>query len=209
MIIAGERRWRACRMAGIEEIPVIVKSVTSNEIMELSLIENLQREDLNVIEEALGFKELSDKYNFTQEDIASKVGKSRPAVANSLRLLNLPYKILNMLKLNDISSGHARCLLALPADLIEKYADIIVDKGLSVRETEKMVNDIVNATPKAGNHVKIRDSYYDEVELSLKEFLGNKVKVVTNKNKGKIEIEFSNKEQLKNIIGRLEQRLND
>lgn len=209
MIIAGERRWRACRMAGIEEIPVIVKTVTNNELMEISLIENLQREDLNPIEESLGYKELSDKYNFTQDEIAKKVGKSRPAISNSLRLLNLPYKVLQMIKNGDISSGHARSLLSLPTDLIEKYADLIVEKGLSVRDIEKIVNEIINASTNPVNHVRIRDSYYDEVELSLKEFLGNRVKVITNKNKGKIEIAFSNKEQLKNIIEQLERRLDD
>ncbi len=203
MIVAGERRWRACRMAGIDEIPVIIKDASESMIMELSLIENLQREDLNPVEEALGYKELAEKYSFTQEEIATKVGKSRSAVTNSMRILNLPKSVLEMLKDGKITTGHARALLSLPGELCESYARLIVSKGLSVRDIERRVNEVNRSANTPAQRAKLRDSYYDEVEIALKEYLGSKVKVVENKGKGKIEIEFTNMDQLKTIMGQL------
>lgn len=202
-LIAGERRWRASRMAGLTQVPVVIKEMTDSEAMELALIENLQREDLNPVEEAEGYKLLMDTYSLTQEQAAERVGKSRPAVANALRLLVLPAKVIELLKENKLSSGHARALIPLKDEkLILELCKEITEKELSVRETERIVKSLL--TPKkdkAEKKPKKRDPYYDECELSIREVLGRKASINVSKgNKGTIEIEFFGKDDLKKIL---------
>lgn len=201
-LIAGERRWRASRMAGLSQVPVVVREMTDEEAMELALIENLQREDLNPIEEAEGFKLLMDTYSFTQEQAAEKVGKSRPAVANALRLLSLPEAVLDMVKQGIISSGHARTLIPLTDEkLIIKLAEEISQKELSVRETEKIVKTLLKPKNEIVKKKSKRDPYYDECEIAIREELGRKAKInVSRGNKGSIEIEFFSKEDLQSIL---------
>lgn len=201
-LIAGERRWRASRMAGLTQVPVVVKEMTDEEAMELALIENLQREDLNPIEEAEGFKLLMDTYSFTQEQAAEKVGKSRPAIANALRLLSLPREVLDMVKQGIISSGHARTLIPLTDEkLIIKLAEEIYQKELSVRETERIVKTLLKPKNEIVKKKSKRDPYYDECEIAIREELGRKAKInVSRGNKGSIEIEFFSKEDLQSIL---------
>lgn len=197
-IIAGERRWRAARMAGLTEVPVLVKEITESEIMELALVENLQREDLNPIEEAEGLHALMETYGMTQDEAARRVGKSRPAVANATRLLILPQKVIEMVKEGLISAGHARALLSLSdEDKIKELAAEIVKKGLSVRDTERLVKFMLKDSAKPKKKQAKRDIFYDEVELSVSDAIGRKAKVnVNSSGKGTIEIEFYNKEDL-------------
>ena len=201
-LIAGERRWRASRMAGLSQVPVVVKEMTDEEAMELALIENLQREDLNPIEEAEGFKLLMDTYSFTQEQAAEKVGKSRPAIANALRLLSLPQTVLDMVKQGIISSGHARTLIPLTDEkLIIKLAEEISQKELSVRETERIVKTLLKPKNELVKKKSKRDPYFDECEIAIREELGRKAKInVSRGNKGSIEIEFFSKEDLQSIL---------
>lgn len=202
-LVAGERRWRACRMAGVSEVPVVIKELTNSQVMELALIENLQREDLSIVEEAEGYKMLMDNYNFTQDEISKSVGKSRPSITNALRILKLPKEILSLLKENKITAGHARALLSFDNEEdMRKVAEAIVTNGLSVREVEK-ISKIKNNKKEKRND-KRRDSFFDEVEISLHEYLGRKVKVSSSaKNKGSITIEFYNKEDLAEIVKKL------
>ena len=201
-LIAGERRWRASRMAGLTQVPVVVREMTDMEAMELALIENLQREDLNPIEEAEGYKLLMDTYSFTQEQAAEKVGKSRPAVANAMRLLVLPQEVLDMVKQGIISSGHARTLIPLSDDnLIIKLAEEISQKELSVRETERIVKTLMKPKNEIVKKKKKRDSYFDECEIAIREELGRMAKINVSKgNKGTIELEFFSKEDLQSIL---------
>lgn len=196
-LVAGERRWRASRIAGLKEVPVIVKELTDTEAMQLAIIENLQREDLNPIEEAEGLQALIDKCGFNQEEVAASVGKSRPAITNSLRLLKLPEEVRDMTRNGEISAGHARALLALdsPALMLE-VAEQIVSRKLTVRDVEKLASKPAKSRAKTA---KKRDSFYDEVELSLTEALGRKVKVNNGRSKGTLEIEFYSLDDLKNI----------
>lgn len=203
-IIAGERRWRASRMAGLTEVPVIIKDIDDAKTMALALIENLQRENLNSIEEALGYKELMDTYDMTQADVSKSVGKSRSAVANTLRLLNLPKPVINYVKQGELSSGHARSLVALEdEDKILSIAQKAVNQGLSVREVEKLTkkSDKVSSKPaKAGDEAK-KDNYFKELELALKDEYHRKVKVNTKTNgEGTLEISFFSKEDLQSFI---------
>ena len=196
-LVAGERRWRASRMAGLKEVPVIIKELSDTEAMQLAIIENLQREDLNPIEEAEGLQALIDKCGFNQEEVAISVGKSRPAITNSLRLLKLPPEVRDMTREGVISAGHARALLAFDNDaLILEVADRIVSQKLTVRDVERLAQ---KPKAKAQKTAKRRDSFYDEVELSLSETLGRRVKVVNGRSKGTLEIEFYNIDDLKNI----------
>lgn len=197
-LVAGERRWRASRMAELKEVPVIVKELDDTEAMQIAIIENLQREDLNPIEEAEGLQALIDKCGFTQEEAAASVGKSRPAITNSLRLLRLPEEVRDMTKNGDISAGHARALLAFESDaLMLEVAKQIVSKKLTVRDVEKMAKR--PAAKASQRSAKRRDSFYDEVELALSEALGTKVRVNNGRNKGTLEIEFYTLDDLKNI----------
>lgn len=206
-LIAGERRWRASRMAGLSEVPVVIKEMSDEQAMEIALIENLQREDLNPIEEAEGLQLLIERYNLTQEEAAARVGRSRPAIANALRLLGLPVEIRDLAREGKISAGHARALLAFEkkSDMI-KTADEIMSKELSVRDVEKMARlscESEDNQPK--KHKKQgRDIFYDEVELSLSEALGRKVKVFTSKTGGTIEIEFFDSDDLSKLASKFD-----
>ncbi len=197
-LIAGERRWRAARIARLDEVPVVIKDLTEKEKKEIALIENLQREDLNPIETAQGIQVLIDEYGLTQDQAAQRVGCSRPAVANALRLLNLPPSVIELTRLGKISAGHARALLAFKDDeTIEEMAREIIEKDLSVRALEKMAKTSEKKSQKRVQKAARRDSYYDEVEIALSETLGRRVRVVTGVGKGTLEIEFYDKEDLK------------
>ena len=203
-IVAGERRWRASRIAGKTTIPAVIKDINDKLCAQISLIENLQRENLNPVEEAYGFKELIDEYNITQKEIGNLVFKSRVYVTNVLRLLNLPKEVLNMLSNLEITSGHARALLALEnPDNIINAAKLIKEKKLSVRETEALVKKLLNSKNKSEEPSKkptTRSNFYSEVELALRDVLGRKINIKNKtKNSGVIEIEFYNEEDLKNI----------
>lgn len=204
-LVAGERRWRASRMAGLTEVPVVIKELSDDEAMALALIENLQREDLNAIEEAQGIKALMDTLSLTQDEAAERVGKSRPAVANALRLLKLPDSVIALVSDDKLSPGHARALLGFKdeQDIIET-ADLIIEKGLTVRDVEKLVKKR-NKEPKAEKPAARRASYYDEVELALTDFLGRKVKVGTKpgKESGVLEIDFFDKDDLTRLADAL------
>ncbi len=196
-LVAGERRWRASRIAGLKEVPVIIKELSDTEAMQLAIIENLQREDLNPIEEAEGLQALIDKCGFNQEEAAASVGKSRPAITNALRLLKLPLDVRDMTRNGEISAGHARALLAFDSPaLMQEVAQQIVSRKLTVREVERMAQKPAKTR---GKTAKKRDPLYDEVELSLTEVLGRKVKVINSRSKGTLEIEFYSLEDLKNI----------
>lgn len=203
-IVAGERRWRACRMAGVKEVPVVVRELTDAEVMQIALIENLQRQDLSPIEEAKGYKTLMDTYNFTQNEVSKSVGKSRPAVANALRLLSLPEPVIKMVSNGKISAGHARTLLSLEdEEQIINIASVIVEKDLSVREIESLIkrmNDKNKNVDKEICKTLKRDTFFDEVEIALKERLGRTIKVSEKKeNKGVLEIEFYSQEDLASL----------
>lgn len=204
-LVAGERRWRASRMAGLTEVPVVIKELSDDEAMALALIENLQREDLNAIEEAQGIKAFMDTLSLTQDEAAERVGKSRPAVANALRLLKLPDSVIALVSDGKLSPGHARALLGFKdeQDIIET-ADLIIEKGLTVRDVEKLVKKR-NKEPKAEKPAARRESYYDEVELALTDFLGRKVKVGTKpgKESGVLEIDFFDKDDLTRLADAL------
>lgn len=193
-LVAGERRWRAARMAGLTEVPVVVKELTDSETAELAMVENLQREDLNPLEEAEGYKYLMDKLSITQEEAAQKVGKSRPAVANALRLLALPSSVLELVGSRAISAGHARALLGFETEKqMLDTAELIVKNGLSVREIERLVKQSKQGAPKA-KAPKKRDNFYDEVELAITNSTGRKVHV--KEGAKTIEIEFFSKDDL-------------
>lgn len=201
-LIAGERRWRASRIAGLTQVPVIIKDLNDDEAAVISLIENLQREDLNPVEEALGFSSLIKDFNLTQEDAAKRVGKSRPAVANALRLLKLPASVLELVRENKLSAGHARALAAIDDEkLIISASELIIAKGLSVRETEKLVKTLTAEKKEAKPRRISRNPFFDEVELSLNNSLGRKAKVITKNGKenGTLEIDFYDKEDLARI----------
>ena len=207
-LIAGERRWRAARMAGLHEVPVTIREMTDEEASVFALIENLQREDLNPVEEAEGLKSLIESYGFTQEEAADRVGKSRTAVTNTLRLLKLPSPVLQMLGDGKITAGHARALLGLDEEKeMLRIAETTVAQELSVRQVEKMVkyaNQGEKAKPKKRD--KKRDKYYDEVEIALTNVLGRKVKIYLspNGNKGTLEFEFFGKEDLTKLAKELD-----
>lgn len=202
-LVAGERRWRASRIAGLKEVPVVVKELSDVETMEIAIIENLQREDLNPIEEAEGLQALIDRCGFTQEEVAVSVGKSRPAIANSLRLLKLPQEVRDMTRNGDISAGHARALLAFDNEaMIYEIADNIIRNKMTVRDVERLAKMSERTAPKRTTSRR-RDSFYDEVELSLTEALGRKVKVYNGRGKGTLEIEFYSADDLKEIANKL------
>lgn len=203
-IIAGERRWRASRLAGLSQIPVRVIVADDRKVMELALIENLQREDLNPMEEAAGFRALMESFALTQEEAAKRVGKSRPAVANAMRLLALPQEIQWLLEQETLSAGHGRALLPLPSDLQLKLSEKIVRLGLSVRETEQQVKELMrrnDAPPKAENPLRL---YLDAAERDLGEKLGRKVKIAHGKRRGRIELEYYGQDDLNALLEALE-----
>lgn len=208
-IIAGERRWRATRKAGLKTIPVIVRNFDEIKALEASLIENIQRENLNPLEEAFTYKKFYDEFNFNQEMIAKKVGKNRTTVANSMRLLNLDKRVQNFLKENKLSAGHARALLTITDnDLQFETAEKIIDEGFSVRMTEDFVKKIVENLDKQNEQIENEKEkniqpnieQYKILEKSLKDILGTKVNIKNGKNKGKIEIEYYSDEELDRLI---------
>ena len=197
-LVAGERRWRAARIAGLTEVPVVIRDLSDEDAMALSLIENLQREDLDPIEEAEGYRTLMETFGITQEEAAARVGKSRPAVANLMRLLSLPKDVRAMVSAGTLSPGHARALLPLADDaLIAQFAKEIAEKGLSVRQTEQWVKDFLKV--KKPKVEKERSKYLTEVELSLCEALGRRVSVKGSEKGGTITIEFFDKNDLKKL----------
>ena len=176
-LVAGERRWRACRMAGLTKVPVVIKELTDTETMEIAIIENLQREDLNPIEEAEGLQALIDKCGYTQEEAAASVGKSRPAIANSLRLLRLPPEVRDMTRSGELSAGHARALLAFDNDaMMLEAAKNIVSNKMTVRDVERLAQRRETAVPRKRRR-RARDSFYDEVQLALTASLRRRVSV--------------------------------
>lgn len=203
-IIAGERRWRAARLAGLSEVPVVIKDVTDAEAMELALIENLQREDLDPVEEAMGYRQLMERCELTQEQTAQKIGKSRSAIANSLRLLNLPDDVLTFLKEGKLSTGHAKVLLGLPdAALQSQAAEAVVGQNLNVRQTEALCKKLVK-TEKPPKPQPLRPALAGEVEYALREVLGSEVKVDYKNGQGSLTVHFYSDEQLSafaNLLG--------
>lgn len=203
-IVAGERRWRAAKMAGLKEVPVVIKEFSDQEIVEISLIENIQREDLNPVEEAMAYKRLIDEFNLKQDEIAERVSKSRTAVTNSLRLLKLDARVQQMMVDEMISAGHARALLSI-SDAEKQYsvAMRIFDEKLSVRETEKLVKTILNPSKKrpTASSDMAEDAIYESLEEKMKNITGTRVFIHRKKNnKGKIEIEYYSRDDLDRII---------
>ena len=201
-IIAGERRWRAAKMAGVKEVPVIIQEYNEQEILEIALIENIQRENLNPIEEAMAFKKLLEEFNLKQDEVAERVSKSRTAVTNSMRLLKLDQRVQQMIIDDMISTGHARALLAID-DPEQQYmlANKIFDEKLSVRETEKLIKEIKN--PKKQKEKKVIENafIYEDIEDKMKQVLGTKVHVASKgKGKGKIEIEYYSDKELERMF---------
>lgn len=199
-IVAGERRWRASKQAGLKKIPAIVRDYDEIKVMEVALIENLQREDLNPVEEALGYKSLMDNFLLTQDKISERVGKSRSAVANSLRLLNLPEQILRMLEKGQISTGHAKVILSVTNKNEQiQIADLVVEKQLTVRETENFIKNKAKTkktTPKTSTEVKMA---IKDMENNFSKFFGTKVKIKENNGKGKIEISYYSHDEFERI----------
>lgn len=204
-IIAGERRWRAARLAGLKEIPVVIREYTDKEIMEISLIENIQREDLNPIEEAQAYEALISQYNLKQEEVAERVSKSRSTITNSLRLLKLCEDVRQMVMYNMISTGHARALIPIEDPKLQyETAAIVYDQKLSVRETEAYVKSILQAKPEEEKVKKEPDKdlsvFYSDIENKLKSILGAKIAIkASNNNKGKIEINYYSQDELDRI----------
>ena len=204
LIVAGERRWRASRMAGLTEVPVIVKDVTDEQAMELALVENLQREDLDPVEKAAGIRELMTRCDLTQEQAARKLGKSRSALANSLRLLSLPETVLELLKSGFITIGHAKVILGLPTpELQEEAAQMIADNQLNVRQAEALCKKLAKPA-KEPVAAPLPSALPVEVEESLKQALGSEVRVAYHDGKGKLTVHFYSDDQLKafaNLLG--------
>ena len=202
-IIAGERRWRAARLAGLSEIPAVIVDADDKKTMELALIENLQRQDLNVVEEALGYRTLMDEYGLTQEETAARVGKSRPAVANALRLLGLPKAVLELLRSGQLTAGHARAVLSLKTEKQQvDTATKIVNLGLSVRQAELLCKNLLREpAPKQETFFAV--DYVAECEKALSKQLGRGVRIVNGKRKGRFELEFYGQEDLQVLLDAL------
>lgn len=207
-IISGERRWRASRMAGLNEVPIIIRDLDEQAILEVALIENLQREDLNVIEEAKGYKELMTNFSMTQETVAKRVGKSRPVIANALRLLALPEEVLSLVEGGELSPGHARALLPLlekmNKDAFLELTNNVIIKNMTVRDLENLDKSLNNG--KTEKKKKQKDIYISEIENDISRVWGRKIKISSTRNKGKIELEFYNKEDFENLISALKKK---
>ena len=202
-IIAGERRWRAARIAELREIPAVIIDADDKKVMELALIENLQRQDLNPVEEALGYQTLMQEYGLTQEDAAKQVGKSRPAVANALRLLSLTEKVLEMVRTGVLSAGHARAVLSLKSEKMqEQAAQKIAALGLSVRQAELLCKNMAKE-PVPAKDPTLAVDYVAECEKSLSKHLGRGVKIINGKRKGRFELEFYGQEDLQALLDAL------
>ena len=204
MIVTGERRWRAARMAGLSEIPVIIIEADDKKAAELALVENIQRKDLNPVEEARGYAALIDEFSYTQEEIAKKIGRSRSAVTNSLRLLDLPPKALDYLASGELSEGHAKVLLSLKdSEKIENAAATVVSKGLSVRDTEKLVKFLSSVKEEEEIKVVHDVDHTKALERKVQSIIGHTVKIVQNGKKSSINIGFSDNDDLENILSLL------
>ena len=202
-IIAGERRWRASRLAGLDEVPVVVMDADDQKAMELALIENLQRQDLNPVEEAQGYDALINRYGMTQEEAAERVGKSRPAVANALRLLTLSEPVLDKLKNGELTAGHARAILQLKSEKKQlEAAQKIAALGLSVRQAELLCKNMSQEPPKK-KEIVMEVDYVAECERNLSKHLGRGVKIVNGKRKGRFELEFYGQDDLQNLLDAL------
>ena len=202
-IIAGERRWRAARMANLQEVPVVVVEADDRKAMELALIENLQRQDLNPVEEALGYRALMEDFGMTQEEAAQKVGRSRPAVANSLRLLGLCPEVLEKLRRGELTAGHARAVLTIKSPKKQQEAaQKIIALGLSVRQAELLCRNMTRE-PLPEKPITLAVDYVAECEKSLSKYLGRGVKIVSGKRKGRFELEFYGEEDLQNLLDAL------
>lgn len=198
-IVAGERRWRAARLAGLNVVPVVIKDISNRQLMEIALIENIQREDLNPIEEAEAFDRLLKEFNMTQEELSKAVGKSRSAIANSIRLMSLCEEIKNFVVNGDLSNGHARTLIVIENKEMQKQiAAEIIEKGLNVRQTEILVKRLLSNKPKEKSTFK--DENFIEIEDRLKGIFGTKVQLVSNNKKGKILIEYYSNDELQRIL---------
>lgn len=204
-IIAGERRWRAARMAGLSEVPAVVIEADDKKVMELALIENLQRQDLNAVEESQGYRSLMEEYGMTQEEVSARVGKSRSAVANSLRLLNLCPQVLEQVRSGALSAGHARAVLTLKTEKLQQQAaQKIVALGLSVRQSELLCKNM-SREPAPVVEAPLKVDYVAECEKSLSKHLGRGVKIVNGKRKGRFELEFYGAEDLQVLLDALMQ----
>lgn len=200
-IVAGERRWRAAKIAGVKEIPSIIMDLSDKEILEISLIENIQRQDLNPIEEAIAYRKLLEDFNLTQEQLSSRIGKSRTAIANCLRLLNLDKRVQDYLIDGVITEGHGRAILSIEdKDLQYRLAQNVIDEGLSVRETEKLIKSFINEKKKLEPQEKNINPYYIDIKDKLEGLFGTKVLLMDKKNKGRIEIEYYSQEDLQRIL---------
>jgi len=208
-IVSGERRWRASRLAGLTEIPVVIRELNDAETLEIGLIENLQREDLNAVEEALGYKELSESFGMTQQEISQRVGKSRPAIANALRLLVLPKPVLDRISSGELSAGHAKALLPLTERLSEKEivekVEEIISRGLSVRETENLAK-AKRQLKRKGSAKSKEDIYYKEIATELSRLWGRKIEISPNRSKkgsGSICIDFYSADDFEELIKKM------
>ncbi|MHB8171695.1 MAG: ParB/RepB/Spo0J family partition protein [Thermincolia bacterium] len=200
-IIAGERRWRACQKAGLPSIPAIVKTFDNQELTEIALIENIQREDLNPIDEAMAYRRLIKEFGLTQEQLSQKIGKSRPFIANILRLLNLPASIQEMLEAGSITIGHARSLLAVDDEKTRLFlAEQIIKQDLTVRDIEKMVNKANNQQDEKPKAEVKKEPVFNQIEEKLRNHLGTQVKIKHHGKKGKIEIDYYSDDDLNRII---------
>ena len=204
-LVAGERRWRASRMAGLQEVPVVIREMDEEQAMEIALIENLQREDLNAIEEATGYKQLMERYGMTQEQVAKRVGKSRPAIANALRLLNLPQKVMDMVGEGEVSPGHARALLAFDdQDRIVEIAQKVKTGKYSVRDIERMTKNQDEKKEKAAKAPEEpawggKSAFLTEMEIAMSMEMGRKVRIIPNGEGGTLQIQFWDEEDLKSL----------
>ena len=204
-LVAGERRWRASRMAGLQEVPVVIREMDEEQAMEIALIENLQREDLNAIDEATGYKQLMERYCMTQEQVAKRVGKSRPAIANALRLLNLPPKVMDMVGEGEVSPGHARALLALDdQDRIVEIAQKVKTGKYSVRDIERMAKNQDEKKEKAAKAPEEpawggKSAFLTEMEIAMSMEMGRKVRIIPNGEGGTMQIQFWDEEDLKSL----------
>ena len=201
-IIAGERRWRAAKIAGFKEVPAIIMNISDAKLLQVSLIENIQREDLNPIEEAVAYQKLINDYKLTQEELSIKIGKSRSAITNTMRLLNLDERVKDYIIQGVISEGHGRALLPLEGEIQYELAQKIIDDSLSVRETERVVKKLTsdNIESESVERRKPLNPYYKDIRDRLQDYFGTKVNINSNKNKGKIEIEYYSEEDLQRIL---------
>ena len=200
IIVAGERRWRAAKMVGLKEVPAIVMDLTEKQVLEISLIENIQRQDLNPIEEALAYKKLLSDFDLTQEELSKRIGKSRTAITNTIRLINLDSRVQQYVIDGIISEGHGRALLSLEdGDLQYIYSQKVIDEKLSVRELEKLIRNISLKSERSEKKEEL-NPYYKDVRDRLQKYFGTKVNLSSKKNKGKIEIEYYSEEDLERIL---------